>query len=326
VESPEPSLVWWLQFMTVTTSPKILQVGCGTWGKYVLRDLVQVGASVTTITTSEVGRRNSQEFGASQTASSLSEVSTCVFDGIVVVTPITTHYEVILAAHEIFPETPIFCEKELVETSRQAEILKDLLGDHLFVMHKWRYHNGILKLKEVLEGGAYGALRAIKLDRLGWGSSQKDVDTVVTAIPHDLSILLELLGEVRTNFRSVTESSGDWVYSQTVVSPGSPSIVIDVSSHSPVTSRCVQLLFEKATVLLRDSYDAAISVYPYGDPQEKTPPTPISIPFTPNMPLECELRAFVDYVTRKGPPPKSSVEDSLKVIRAMESLRKTQDM
>lgn len=325
VVSPEASLLWFLKFMTVSTTPNILQVGCGTWGKYVLRDLVHLGASVTTITNSAVGIQNAREYGAARISSSISEVATCAFDGIVVVTPITTHYDVILAAHEMFPATPIFCEKELVETSRQAEMLRDLVGDRLFVMHKWRYHNGILKLKEILQGGEYGVLRAIKVDRLGWGSSQKDADTVVTAIPHDLSILLELLGEVRTNFHSVTEASGEWVYSQTLVSPGRPSIVIDVSSHSPVTSRCVQLLFEKATVLLRDSYDATVSVYPYGDPQDKTPPAAISIPFTPNMPLETELRVFLDYVTRQGPPPKSSVEDSLKVIRAMESFRKTQD-
>jgi predicted dehydrogenase len=192
-------------------------------------------------------------------------------------------------------------------------------------MHKWRYHNGILKLKEIMKGDEYGALRSIKLDRLGWGSSQKDVDAVTTAIPHDLSILLELFGEVRTNFRSVTESSEGWVYSQTLVSPGSPSIVIDLSAHSPVNSRCVQLLFEKATVVLRDSYDAMVSVYMYGDPQDKTPPPEISIPFEPNLPLETELKSFLDYVTHKGPPPKSSVDDSLRVIRAMESFRESQD-
>jgi predicted dehydrogenase len=85
------------------------------------------------------------------------------------------------------------------------------------------------------------------------------------------------------------------------------------------------LFFEKATVVLRDSYDAKVSVYMYGNPQEKTPPPEISIPFEPNMPLEAELRAFVEYVTHNGPPPKSSVADSLQVIRAMESSRESQD-
>jgi predicted dehydrogenase len=311
--------------MNTERSLELLQVGCGEWGKLVLRDLVALGARVTTVTGSDRGREHSNRYGATGIFTSIHQAASRSYDGIVVVTPITTHFDVIMECHRAFPGVPIFCEKELVCTVAQALTLQATLGDHLFVMHKWRYHNGILKLKELLQQGTYGSLRSAKLYRLGWGSSQKDVDAIVTAIPHDLSILLELFGEVRTNFRSVTESHSGWVYAQTLVSPGAPSIIIDVSSHSPRTHRGVELYFERAVAVLSDSYDHEISVYVYGDPQDKTPPLPISVPFTPNMPLETELHHFLRYLRGDAPSPKSSVDDSIQIIRALEAIRGYQD-
>jgi predicted dehydrogenase len=304
---------------------KIIQVGCGTWGKFVLRDLVSLGAQVTVVARSQAAVTHANSFGAARRVDSLRDLADDTFDGAVVVTPITSHFDVIMTLNELFPSLPIFCEKELVQTSKEAELLNQALGDRLFTMHKWRYHNGILKLKEIIDGGRYGKLKAVKLDRLGWGSSQKDVDSIITAIPHDLSILLEFFGEVRTNFRSVTESTDGWVFSQTLVSAGSPSIVIDVSSHSPVNSRAVQLFFEEATAVLSDSYDDFVAVYRYGDNQIKSPPEPEKIVFEANMPLEKELEAFLNYIAGDGPPPKSSVKESLQVIRALENIRSLQD-
>lgn len=290
-----------------------------------LRDLVKLNALVTVVARSTESKHNAMACGINRIFDSIEIAAQqdSTFQGIVVVTPLTTHFEILKSLIALFPKVPIFCEKELVMTVDEAESLQriaDAAGSKIFTMHKWRYHNGILKLKELLASPPYGKLRGIKLQRLGWGSSQKDVDTIMTAMPHDLSIVLELLGKLPEKFYSIKEVESSWRFSQTVIAEGPPFISMEVSSHAPRVCRSVQLYFERATALLEDSYDEAIKVYSYGNLQEKNPPPPEILSFVPNMPLETELENFLQLVKGEKAEIKSGFDDSIKIIRALQNI------
>ena len=50
-------------------APRILQIGCGHWGKNVLRDLVELGASVTVLARSEATAERARAGGAAAVVS-----------------------------------------------------------------------------------------------------------------------------------------------------------------------------------------------------------------------------------------------------------------
>jgi predicted dehydrogenase len=173
-------------------APRILQIGCGHWGKNVLRDLVELGASVTVLARSEATAERARAGGAAAVVSGVAEAGEV--DGAVVVTPAPHHAQ---AIEELAPlGVPIFCEKPLVTDPADGQRLLELCGERLFVMHKWRWHPGIEALARLAADGTLGTPAGVRSYRLGWGPFHFRVDSVDTLAPHDLSIAIAVLGHL----------------------------------------------------------------------------------------------------------------------------------
>src|SRR5262245_50179905 len=110
-------------------------VGCGRWGRNILRDLRSCGAEVLVATPSAADRAAALASGAASVCVDLSELP--AVDGYVVATPSVTHAEVV--ERLLSAGRPIFVEKPMTTTAESAARLVRLGGDRLFVMHKWRY-------------------------------------------------------------------------------------------------------------------------------------------------------------------------------------------
>ena len=89
---------------------------------------------------------------------------------------------------------PIYCEKPFTTDVDDAEELVAAAPTSLFVMHKWRYHPGVLALGELARRGDIGRVQGLTTERLQWGEGHGRTDVVWHLAPHDLSIGLELLG------------------------------------------------------------------------------------------------------------------------------------
>src|SRR5689334_12804892 len=133
--------------MNARSGLKIGLIGCGRWGKHILHDLLELGAEVSVAIHQDESIERVKALGAHFVTTKLKELAG--MDGLVVATPTATHFEVISQLIEFFPHTPIFSEKPLTPSLTQAQQLAERAGDHLFVMHKWRYHPGILALAEL---------------------------------------------------------------------------------------------------------------------------------------------------------------------------------
>src|SRR5512138_3774871 len=81
-------------------------VGCGRWGRHILRDLLGLGCAVTVVDTSPERRREALERGAASAAGRLSGLPDLA--GIVVATPAGTHARVVEEA--LGRGVPVFCE------------------------------------------------------------------------------------------------------------------------------------------------------------------------------------------------------------------------
>ena len=88
----------------------------------------------------------------------------------------------------------MFVEKPPGTSVAEVEALAELGAGRLFVMHKWRYHPGVLAIAALVEDGALGAPVTLKTIHTGPQALPDDVDVTWHLAVHDLAIALEVLG------------------------------------------------------------------------------------------------------------------------------------
>lgn len=297
----------------------IALLGCGKWGRLILRDLVGLGARVHVIAPTAETRQFAIGAGA---ASAHADCSTLpeTPDGFVVATPTNLHAESIESVLGF--DRPIFVEKALAPSVTDARRLVDIAADRIFVMDKWRYHPGVEMLRDQARSGALGRILAIRSWRLGWGCSHTDVDPVWILLPHDLAIAYEILGALpaaSAAFTSVPGHPGSGLIAILADGDGQPRIVAELSTNSPANRRAVHVIGTEGVATLDGSYADHIVVGKSGVGQGANDPE--RIPISGAMPLERELSAFLGYLSG-GPPPRSSAAEGLLVVERIAALRR----
>jgi len=288
-------------------------VGCGLWGRHILRDLRALGAEVEVVARSQASRDRARQGGAERIVESTGELGEV--DGIVVATPETSHAATVAEALE--HGQPVFAEKPLTVDPESAAGLAAAAPDRLFVMDKWRYHPGIEALRDLADSGELGPVRAITLKRLGWGNVHPTSDAIWHLIPHDISIALEILGFVPEPRLAVAEQLDSRPCGATAVLGDEPWVTIEASAASPRRLREVRVIFADGVAALPDSHATALAVAPaaaVGEP-------PHERPVSDRMPLERELEAFLGHL-RGGPPPRSSAAEAARTVAIVGELRR----
>jgi predicted dehydrogenase len=116
-------------------------------------------------------------------------------DGVMLATPVFTHYELGRRCLEAGKHT--FIEKPLASSAEQALELMDIaLGRELVLMcgHTFLYSPPVRAIRKLIETGELGDLFFISASRVNLGLHQRDVSVVWDLGPHDFSILLYWLG------------------------------------------------------------------------------------------------------------------------------------
>jgi len=289
---------------TVSAGPRIGLVGCGDWGRHILRDLRSLGSEVTVVARSEATTARARDGGAGAIVGSIDDLPEV--DGIVVATPVTTHCAVTRAALE--HGVPVFVEKPLTADVAEAEQLLELAPDRLFVMDKWRYHPGIEALAEIARGGELGPVVGLRTTRVGWGNPH-DSDATWVLAPHDLAIGLEILGTIPAP-RCAAGDADELVG----LLGDRPWLALSVSARSPERRREVVLICENGAAALPGGYSDHILVArgEDADPERRETST--------ELPLLRELRTFLEHLAG-GPPPRSSASEGAEIVRAIARLR-----
>jgi predicted dehydrogenase len=292
-------------------------IGCGRWGRLILRDLVALGARVHV-----VQREPSHEAlvgaGASSTHEEVASLPTVA--GFVVATPTSAHAEVIESV--LGTGKPVFVEKPMTASVDTARRIVAAAPERVFVMDKWRYHNGIEAIRAAVRAGLVGTPLVIRLARWSVGHAYDDVGPLWILAPHDLSIVLHIFGhipEVRCAFPHFSRRPDLGIVARLGGHDGEIEATLDVGVLSPEHSRRVVVIGSEGSLELAGGYAEQL-VHCRGKPGVPGPHR-TEIPFEPNMPLLAELRAFLTYL-QGGPAPMSNAREGLLIVERIAAIEK----
>lgn len=290
-------------------------IGCGRWGLIILRDLLTLGCQVDVVDCDESRLNIAIEAGARSAAKTIgieSKVS-----GVVIATPATCHFESIQMAQQL--GVPLFVEKPLtVDSSHANQLLKDCTVP-LFVMHTWRYHAGINCLAEIVSSGELGAIETIYSMRQNWTSPRQDVDPIWTLLPHDISILLEIMGRMPTPLSAKAEfHRGKPVGATCFLEAGNTQIVINVSTRFKEKRREFRLHGENGIAVMPDDVQGVVELTHTIGGAEQT--ETLYWPTTPSA-MQQQLDIFVHYLNG-GPPPKCDLKTGIAIVDVVSRLRR----
>lgn len=175
-------------------------VGCGYWGPNLIRNFHSLAnCNLKLICDSNEQRLTHmrqvypQVEGATDFGTLLNGAG---LDAIVICTPVRHHYA--MAKASLMAGKHTFIEKPMAESTAECEELIALArrqGLILMVGHTFLFSPAVRKIKEIIEYGDIGDLRYISARRLNLGLFQKDINVTWDLAPHDISIILHVMGE-----------------------------------------------------------------------------------------------------------------------------------
>jgi len=117
-------------------------------------------------------------------------------DAVVIATNVKTHFPLAKAA--LLAGKHTFIEKPMAASVEHCEELVDIAkkkGLVLMTGHTFLYSPVVRKIREIIDKGDIGEIRYISARRLNLGLFQKDINVAWDLAPHDLSIILSIMGE-----------------------------------------------------------------------------------------------------------------------------------
>jgi predicted dehydrogenase len=182
-------------------------IGCGYWGPNLIRNYTQLPnckmSTCCDLSQNKLDRMKTLHPGILTTNDFSQLLSNPEIDAVGIATPVFTHYE--LARQALLNDKHVFVEKPLCHSSeacleliRLAEKKKKVL----MVGHTFEYTAAVNKVKEIVHSGELGEILYISSARLNLGLFQPDINVIWDLAPHDVSIIVYVLGQYPTSVSS----------------------------------------------------------------------------------------------------------------------------
>jgi predicted dehydrogenase len=293
-------------------SPRVGLIGCGRWGRLILRDVLKLGAEVTVTCLTDETAAFARAQGARAAGRALPDPAE--IDAYVVATPAATHATVLEAI--VAAGKPIFVEKPMTTDTASAKRFAALAPDRLFVMDKWRHHPGIEAMRREAASGALGRVSAIRASRWQWSSPHRDVTPLWVLTPHDLAITLHVLGRLPPLAQAFAVVPGrPELGFIAVLRDAETQVIVEAGIVETGHRRRCLVVGDLGVLELTDAYDDSVQLR-RGPPGEAAAEA-VTLPVSTEMPLEAELRVFLAHLRGEGPPPHSSARDSALVVERL---------
>lgn len=261
-------------------------------------------------------------------------------EAVVLATPASTHTSMALTALEAGRD--VLVEKPLAESAADAEKLRDVAADRgrmLMVGHTFLYSPTVLSLADMIDRGDLGAIQYLYSQRLSLGRIRRDCNALWNFAPHDISIMLHLLGEnvveVTAKGFSFIEPGIDDVCFASLTFESGIGANLHVSWIDPRKTRLMTVVGDEKMAIYNDvsvdqplwvvdsgvAKDRDLGEYEsMGDFQWRTRSGDIVIPrIEMSEPLRNEIQAFAEACTTRVPP-RTDAQHGLDVVRVLEAI------
>jgi predicted dehydrogenase len=311
-------------------------IGAGYWGPKVLRNFAALPEARVTMVCDlvprhlqAVGEQHPEVFLTADVAQLLaSDV-----EAVAIATPVRTHFR--LAEQALRAGKHVLVEKPLTANAREAAqltLLAERLGLVLMTGHTFLFEPAVERLRTLVQSGELGEIWHVTSQRLNLGLFRSDVNVLWDLAPHDVSILLHVLGARPTCVSA--RGSGH-------VQPGIPEVAyvelqfpgnimahIHVSWLDPGKVRRLTVIGSQKMAIYDDTADPKLCVYDRavvpidaeGGPPELLyrygETVPIALPPLPE-PLERQCAAFLGHVRTRSYP-RTDARLALEVVRVLE--------
>ncbi len=186
---------------------KIAVIGCGYWGPNLARNFIQSN-KVDELICCDLDQKRLDHMkrlypSIRQVTRHEELLGMADLDAVAIATPVKTHYplakEFLSRGIHVFVEKPFTTSPETAgELIRLAEEKKKVL----MIGHTFEYTAAVNKVKEIIESGELGKILYISCIRVNLGLFQQDINVVWDLAPHDISIILYLMGEMPVSVNS----------------------------------------------------------------------------------------------------------------------------
>jgi predicted dehydrogenase len=319
---------------------KVALAGLGYWGPNLARNFDDLpGAELAWLVDpdEETRERYAARFPRARATSSFEEaLADEAVDAVVIATPVITHAP--LAKQALRAGKHVFVEKPIATSGTEAEevvALAEEVGLALMPGHLLLYHPGVRKLREIVDSGDLGRLLVIYGNRQNLGKIRKDENVLWSLGAHDLSVILDLVGEEPIEITARGESFLNEGVEDVVFAylrfPSGVVAHLHLSWLDPHKMRKITVVGDSKMAVFDDmELDRKVTVYDkgplepahtYGEWLTRT--GDIWSPKIANAePLRLECEHFLALVRGEADPVPAR-ENGLAVVRALEELQRS---
>jgi predicted dehydrogenase len=307
---------------------KLAVVGCGNWGKNLVRNFRDLGALGAVVDPSETARAVAASIapGVAIDADTARVLADPSIAAVAIATPSDLHAAIALEALQAGKH--VFCEKPLALSYADGRRVVDLAiarGKVLMVGHILDHHPGIRALVELVDSGALGEVQYVFSNRLNLGKIGREENILWSFAPHDLALLPRLVGSrpiriAATGAAFVRSGIAD-VTVTTITFENGVAAHVFVSWLNPFKEQKLVVIGSKKMATF-DDVAKELVLHDQRIDWHAGEPVPVRgegtrVAYSLEEPLQIECAAFVRAVDA-GEPPRVDGEAALEVLRLLE--------
>ena len=255
-------------------------------------------------------------------------------DAIVIAAPAALHHA--LAREALGDGFHVLVEKPMTLTARDSEELVRLADEQdriLMVDHLIEYHPAVVRLKEIVDEGRLGRVLHLTSRRLNLGVIRSEENALWSLAPHDISVILQLVGSEPTEVRAV---------GGTFLQEGIPDVAhltmrfgdgalahVHASWLDPIKVRALTVVGEGGMAVFDDVASEKLRLFDFkagrdGDRYVPRREGEEVIDCGGPEPLRRVAEAFLESVETERPPVADG-RDGLRVVRVLEAAQASLD-
>ena len=318
-----------------SAATRVAVIGCGYWGKNLVRNYYALGALAAVVDPTPEGRAAANQLApAVEVVADLAPVlARSDIHAVVIATPAATHaaigLQALAAGKDVMLEKPMAltvpdCRELVARAAATNRILQ--------VGHLLEYHPAIAALREWTATGRVGKILRLHSHRMGFGLVRTEEDALWSLAPHDIALILRFVGTlpeavVCHGSRALGTPRADTIVTMLHFADGVDAHLLSSWLHPRKEQRLV-IVGERGMALFDDAAaENKLAFYDHYVSWDGTQPTLHKgetrfVPLPSVEPLRLECAAFLQAVATRETPFTDGAS-GLRVVAVLDACRRS---